>query len=91
MARLRPICDRHTNLQMIPCSLKTTTGQAHGDAHAYAYVCPVPGCAMQAKITLPEGSAIPRRPPRATARQRGHPDVSRHSTRPPSRRTKRKA
>jgi len=45
MARLRPICDRHTNLQMIPCSLKTTTGQAHGDAHAYAYVCPVPGCA----------------------------------------------
>lgn len=38
MARLRPVCDRHTNLQMIPCSLKTTTGQAHG------YVCPVPNC-----------------------------------------------
>jgi hypothetical protein len=37
---LRPVCDRHTNLQMIPCSLKTTTAQAHG----HAYVCPVPGC-----------------------------------------------
>jgi Arc/MetJ-type ribon-helix-helix transcriptional regulator len=38
MTRLRPACDRHTNLQMIPCSLKRTPGQAH------AYVCPVPGC-----------------------------------------------
>src|SRR6266481_414828 len=44
MTRLHPACDRHTNLQMIPCSLKTTTGQAHGYAHAHAYVCPVPGC-----------------------------------------------
>ena len=38
MTRLRPACDRHTNLQMIPCSLKKMTEQAH------AYVCPVPGC-----------------------------------------------
>jgi hypothetical protein len=38
MARLHPACDRHANLQMIPCSLKTTTGHADG------YVCPVPGC-----------------------------------------------
>jgi hypothetical protein len=38
MTRLRPVCNRHTNLQMIPCSLKRTTGQAQG------YVCPVPGC-----------------------------------------------
>jgi hypothetical protein len=42
MAHLRPACDRHTNLQMIPCSLNTTTEQAHG--YARAYVCPVPGC-----------------------------------------------
>lgn len=38
MTRVCPACDRHTNLQMIPCSLKRTPGQAH------AYVCPVPGC-----------------------------------------------
>jgi hypothetical protein len=38
MTRLRPACDRHPNLQMIPCSLKTTAGQAQG------YVCPVPNC-----------------------------------------------
>ena len=38
MTRLHPACDRHANLQMIPCSLKTATGQATG------YVCPVPGC-----------------------------------------------
>ena len=38
MARLHPACDRHANLQMIACSLKTATGYADG------YVCPVPGC-----------------------------------------------
>jgi hypothetical protein len=38
MTRLRPVCDKHPNLQMIPCSLETTTEQAHG------YVCPVPNC-----------------------------------------------
>src|SRR6266481_1050635 len=38
MTRLRPVCDRHANLQMIPCSLKTATGQANG------YICPVPNC-----------------------------------------------
>jgi hypothetical protein len=38
MASSRPVCDRHPNLQMIPWSLKTTTGQSDG------YVCPVPGC-----------------------------------------------
>ena len=37
MTRLRPVCDRHTNLQMIPCSLRTTTGQR-------GYICPVPNC-----------------------------------------------
>ena len=38
MASSRPVCDSHPNLQMIPCSLKRTTGQSHG------YVCPVPSC-----------------------------------------------
>jgi hypothetical protein len=38
MTRLRPVCDKHPNLQMIPCLLETTTEQAHG------YVCPVPNC-----------------------------------------------
>jgi len=36
--RTHPGCDRHPNLQMIPCSLKRTNGQSLG------YVCPVPGC-----------------------------------------------
>jgi hypothetical protein len=38
MARTHPGCDRHPNLQMIPCFLKRTAGQSHG------YICPVPGC-----------------------------------------------
>ena len=38
MATSRPVCGKHKNLQMIPCSLKRTTGQSQG------YVCPVPGC-----------------------------------------------
>jgi hypothetical protein len=38
MASLRPVCDRHTNLQMIQCSLKRTTGSSQG------HICPVPGC-----------------------------------------------
>jgi len=38
MVRSRPVCDRHTNLQMIPCTFQTPTGKASG------YVCAVPGC-----------------------------------------------
>ncbi len=38
MARLHPACDRHTNLQMIPCSHETKNGSVRG------YVCPVPNC-----------------------------------------------
>ena len=38
MEGLHPVCDRHANLQMIPCSVNRTTRQAPG------YVCPVPGC-----------------------------------------------
>jgi hypothetical protein len=32
------MCDRHPNLQMMPCSLQTTAGKTFG------YVCAVPGC-----------------------------------------------
>jgi hypothetical protein len=38
MAKSRPMCDRHGNLQMIPCSLQTPAGKTYG------YVCAVPGC-----------------------------------------------
>ena len=38
MARSRPACDKHPNLQMIPCSLKRTIGPSQG------HVCPVPDC-----------------------------------------------
>jgi hypothetical protein len=33
-----PNCDRHTNLQMVPCWLKRPEGVVPG------HVCPVPGC-----------------------------------------------
>jgi len=77
MAHLRPACDRHTNLQMIPCSLKKTSEQSHGYAHAYAYVCPVPGCGRQHDDTGYFGgggtgalleNGIPRNPLDAAAR-----------------------
>ena len=38
MPRIHPGCDRHPNLQMVPCGLKRTNGQSLG------YVCPVPSC-----------------------------------------------
>jgi hypothetical protein len=38
MTRLHPTCDRHTNLQMVPCWVQRA--KAVADAH----VCPVPGC-----------------------------------------------
>lgn len=38
MARSRPMCDKHPNLQMIPCSLQTPNGKVFG------HVCAVPGC-----------------------------------------------
>jgi hypothetical protein len=71
MTRLHPACDRHTNLQMIPCSLKRTTGQSH------AYVCPVPGCGrhhddagyfdvVETRALLKDG--IPRNPVDGAAR-----------------------
>jgi hypothetical protein len=34
----RPHCDRHKNLQMVPCSLTRQAGSESG------HVCPVPGC-----------------------------------------------
>jgi len=37
-ARSRPACDRHGNLQMIPCSLDRPTGTVSG------HICPVPSC-----------------------------------------------
>lgn len=33
-----PVCNRHPNLQMIPCSLTRAAGSSNG------YRCPVPGC-----------------------------------------------
>jgi len=38
MARARPTCDRHPNLQMVTCSLQTSQGKVFG------HVCAVPGC-----------------------------------------------
>lgn len=38
MPRLSPHCDRHPNLQMVPCLLRRTMGMVAG------HVCPVPGC-----------------------------------------------
>jgi hypothetical protein len=38
MARSRPTCDKHPNLQMMPCSLQTMEGKTFG------FVCAVPGC-----------------------------------------------
>lgn len=38
MTRSLPICDRHPNLQMVPCWLKRHRGITGG------HVCPVPGC-----------------------------------------------
>jgi hypothetical protein len=37
-ARSRPACDRHGNLQMIPCSLEKPAGTVSG------HICPVPSC-----------------------------------------------
>jgi len=38
MTKMRPVCDRHKNMQMVPCSRKTTTGKNE------SHICPVPGC-----------------------------------------------
>jgi len=38
MNRSHPNCDRHTNLQMVPCWLK------HENRVVAGHVCPVPGC-----------------------------------------------
>ena len=38
MKPARPTCDRHTNLQMVPCWVKRR------GALVAAYACPVPGC-----------------------------------------------
>ena len=38
MNRSHPNCDRHTNLQMVPCWLK------HESRVVAGHVCPVPGC-----------------------------------------------
>jgi hypothetical protein len=37
----RPACDRHTNLQMIDCWIRTPDGQVPG------YICAVPSCPRQ--------------------------------------------
>ena len=37
MIRIRPSCDRHKNLQMIPFSIKHPTGKI-------SHACPVPSC-----------------------------------------------
>ena len=66
MASARPVCDRHPNLQMVPCPLQRTKTPFRG------YVCPVPGCgrhhddngyfdAMEAKPALPGDSPKTRR------------------------------
>src|ERR1700739_1312112 len=38
MSRSHPTCDRHGNLQMVPCWVKCPMGIKSG------HVCPVPGC-----------------------------------------------
>ena len=38
MQRTHPTCDRHTNLQMVPCWLR------RGRAIVAGHSCPVPGC-----------------------------------------------
>jgi hypothetical protein len=38
VAGTHPVCDRHTNLQMIPCSFERPTGRVLG------HICPVPSC-----------------------------------------------
>ncbi len=38
MKKVHPSCDRHRNLQMVPCALKTSSGPMEG------HICPVPGC-----------------------------------------------
>lgn len=38
MSRSRPNCDRHPNLQMVPCWVKRPKGVTSG------HICPVPGC-----------------------------------------------
>lgn len=38
MSQSHPICDRHTNLQMVPCGVERSQGILGG------HVCPVPGC-----------------------------------------------
>jgi hypothetical protein len=38
MSRTNPHCDRHPNLQMVPCLLRRPKGMVAG------HVCPVPGC-----------------------------------------------
>ena len=38
MIRSYPTCDRHTNLQMVPCWVQRAKAVAAG------HVCPVPGC-----------------------------------------------
>ncbi len=38
MSRSYPTCDRHSNLQMVPCWMKYPKCIKSG------YVCPVPGC-----------------------------------------------
>jgi hypothetical protein len=38
MAKIRPACDRHPNLQMIECWIETSNGKIPG------YECAVPGC-----------------------------------------------
>jgi hypothetical protein len=66
MTGSQPTCDRHTNLQMVPCWLQRATGVAAG------YVCPVPGCgryhvddvyleASEVEIVLGPNTAAPTR------------------------------
>ena len=38
IARTHPVCDRHTNLQMIPCLFEKRTRRTLG------HICPVPSC-----------------------------------------------
>jgi hypothetical protein len=36
--KIHPSCDRHRNLQMVPCTVKRGAGRTEG------HICPVPGC-----------------------------------------------
>jgi len=56
MARTHPVCDRHPNLQMIPCSFERPTGKVIG------HICPVPTCGRHRDLSGYFDMIDPRKP-----------------------------